>query len=217
MKQGVPELDAWLISGNPLPSQEISPQASEVLLSSWRTNNLFAKWACWCQQRGRNRAVNLLVELYVKGYQYRSLNSYRSAISSVHSEVDGSPVGQHPLVSQMLKGVFNNRPPLPRYSNFWDVGMVIRHLKQLGANDSLSLCDLTIKSVTLLAFARPPRSMDLSRLDIEFRTFTAECVVFKPQHLSKQSRPSKPLADFFYPRGSRCVFSNYITGLRAKD
>ena len=194
-------------------SQGISSEASELLLSSWRTktksnyNSLFAKWACWCQQRGRDPTVgpvkdviNFLAKLYEQGYQYRSLNSYRSAISSVHSEVDGFPVGQHPLVSRMLKGVFNNRPPLPRYSTFWDVGVVIRHLKQLGTNDSLSLRDLTIKSVTLLALARPSRSMDLSRLDIKSRTFTAEGVVFKPQHLSKQSRPSKPLSDFFYPR-----------------
>jgi len=42
--------------------------------------------------------------------------------------------------------------------------------------------------------------MDLCKLDIKARTFTVEDVVFKPQHLLKQSRPSKPLADFFYPR-----------------
>ena len=42
--------------------------------------------------------------------------------------------------------------------------------------------------------------MDLCKLDIKSRIFTAQGVVFKPQHLSKQSRPSKPLADFFYPR-----------------
>jgi len=89
---------------------------------------------------------------------------------------------------------------MPRYSTLWDVRVVIRYLKQLGDN-SLSLHNLTIKLVTLLTLARPSRSMDLCKLDIGSRTFTVQGVVFKPQHLStKQSRPSRPLADFFYPR-----------------
>ena len=144
--------------------------------------------------------INFLAELYNKGYQYRSPNSYRSAISTVHPKVDDHPVGQHPLVSRMLKGVFNERPPLPRYSTFWDVGVVLRYLKQLGSNDSLSLHLLTFKSVLLLALARLSRSTDLSKLDIQSRTYTSASLIFKAQHLSKQSRPSKPLTDFFYPR-----------------
>ena len=161
----------------------------------------------WCQQRDRNPTagpiediVNFLAYLFNKGYQYRSLNSYHSAISAVHAEVDGYTVGQHPLVTRMLKGAFNERPPLPRYSTFWEVGVVLRYLKQLGGDDSLSLRLLSIKSAMLLALARPSRSVDLSKLDIRTRFFTSSGLVFKPQHLSKQSRQSKPLADFFYPR-----------------
>ena len=172
-------------------SQGLSTMASDLLLSSWRAktklnyNSLFAKWADWCQQRDRNPTsgpirdvINFLAELYNKGYQYRSLNSYRSAISTVHLEVDDHPVGQLPLVSRMLKGVFNERPPLPRYSSFWDVGLVLRYLKHLGSNDSLSLHLLTIKSVMLLALARPSRSMNLSKLDIQHHTYTAEGLIF---------------------------------------
>jgi len=66
--------------------------------TKWNCNSLFAKWACWCQQQGRNLTagpvkdvINLLDELYEQGYQYCSLNSSCSAISSVHSEVDSSP------------------------------------------------------------------------------------------------------------------------------
>ena len=51
-----------------------------------------------------------------------------------------------------------------------------------------------------MALTRPVRTVDLSKLDIGSRCFTTSGVLFKPQHLSKQSRPSKPLADFFYPR-----------------
>jgi len=37
-------------------------------------------------------------------------------------------------------------------------------------------------------------------VDIGTRCFTVSGVLFKPQHLSKQTRPSIPLVDFFYPR-----------------
>ena len=100
----------------------------------------------WCQLRDRNPTtspiedvINFLAYLHKEGYQYRSLNSYRSAISAVHAEVDGYPVGQHPLVTRMLKGAFNERPPLPKYSSFWDVGLVLHYLKKLGNNETLSL------------------------------------------------------------------------------
>jgi len=143
---------------------------------------------------------NFLAELYKEGYQYRSLNSYRSAISALHAKVEGYSIGQHPLITRMLKGAFNERPPIARYSTFWDVGVVLKYLKGLGENDKLSLRLLTLKSVMLLALTRPARSVDLSKLDITARSFSGEGVTFKAQHLSKQSRASKPLADFFYPR-----------------
>ena len=54
------------------------------------------------------------------GRAYRTLNVYRSAISSTHPKIDLVRVGKHPLVVQLLKGPYNLRLPLPRYSSTWD-------------------------------------------------------------------------------------------------
>ena len=62
------------------------------------------------------------------GYAYSSLNSYRSAISSVHEHIEGYPVGQHPQIERILKGAYNLRPPKPRYSNTWKVSTVVTWL-----------------------------------------------------------------------------------------
>ena len=110
-------------------AQRISPQASKLLLASWREksgktyDSLFRKWAGWCTERDIDplsgdvtSVVNFLADLFHQGYQHRSLCSYRSAISSVHEPVDGQPIGSHPMVSRLLKGVFHERPPQPRYS-----------------------------------------------------------------------------------------------------
>jgi len=194
-------------------SRGISSDASALLLASWRPktqsnyDSLFSKWSRWCLQRNRNPiegpiedVANFLADLFKEGYLYRSLNSYRSAISALHSKVDGYSIGQHPLITRMLKGVFNERPPVAKYSAFWDVSVVLRYLKGLGMNDTLSLRLLTIKLAMLMALTRPARSVDLSKLDIRARSFSVAGATFKAQHLSKQSRVSKPLADFFYPR-----------------
>ena len=87
--------------------------------------------------------ANFLADLFRKGYEYRSLNAYRSAISSVHTEIEGCSVGQHPLISRILKGAFNSRPPKPRYETTWDVAQVLRWMENLGPNDSLSIADLS--------------------------------------------------------------------------
>ena len=57
----------------------------------------------------------------LKGYQYSSVNACRSAIASVHNKVDGLNVGQHPTIVRLVKGVFNCRPPVPKYCITWDV------------------------------------------------------------------------------------------------
>ena len=85
---------------------------------------LIWKWANWCGERNRNPfsgpisdVANFLAELFEQGYQYSSLNAYRSSISSIHEKTDSLPVGQHPTVVRLLKGAYNKRPPLPRYSS----------------------------------------------------------------------------------------------------
>ena len=90
----------------------LSGPATELLLSSWRVKTaksydaLFQKWVGWCSEQHSDpfsgpvsQVVNFLAHLYQQGYQYRSLNTYRSAISSVHEKIDGIAVGQHPLSS----------------------------------------------------------------------------------------------------------------------
>ena len=146
-----------------------------------------------------NDVVNFLAELFQKGYQYRSLNSYRSAISSVHEKVDGVEIGQHPLVSRLLKGAFNSRPPQPRYDATWDVKTVTTYLSGMGKNEGLSLQALTQKLVMLFSLTRPARAADLVQLNIAYRKFLPEGVCFTPSGLAKQSRSGKALQELFFP------------------
>ena len=193
-------------------SLQLLEEATSLMLKSWRAktnksyDSLFGKWYSWCSERGVDpisgpitNVVNFLAYLHSKGYQYHSLNSYRSAISSVHEKIDGHTVGEHPMVSRLMKGVFNDRPPLPKYTSTWKVQTVVTYLESLGNNDKFSLTQLTWKTVMLLALTQPSRSANLSQLDLHRLSYCPEGATFIPTALAKQPRQGKTIWEFFFP------------------
>ena len=44
----------------------------------------------------------------------------------MHEKVDGY---DDPMVSRILKGIFHERPPQPRYSETWDVSKVTPYIE----------------------------------------------------------------------------------------
>jgi len=71
--------------------------------------------------------------------QYRSINTIRSAVSMTHDHIEGTPIGQHPLVSRLLEEIYNSQPPQPRYSTTWNVDIVVRFIQSMGDNKVLPL------------------------------------------------------------------------------
>ena len=95
-----------------------------------------------------------------------------------------------------MKGVFNKRPPLPRYMH---ISKVTSYISSLDDNANLSLKVLSLELVTLLGLTRPSRSSDLSSLDLRYLKFLSDGIQFHPSELAKQSRPSKSVATFLFP------------------
>ena len=67
-------------------------------------------WSRWCDKRQSNpilcpinEILIFLAEKYSEGKEYRTINVFRSAISSTHIHIDSKPVGQHPLVIRLRK------------------------------------------------------------------------------------------------------------------
>ena len=49
-----------------------------------------------------------------------TIGVHRSAILSYLEKIEDMPVVQHPIVTSLLAGIFNSRPPQPRYNFVWD-------------------------------------------------------------------------------------------------
>ena len=179
-------------------AQSIRPRTSS------QYNSCLQYFVNWCISRETDPAeaplakvLEFLSHLFrERGLAYRTINCYRSAISSFHAPIDGSNVGKHPLVSRFLKGVFNLRPPLPKYTFFWDVRTVLDHLSSWNSPKMLDLKQLSVKSVTLLAINCHGRSSDLTSLDLSQHWSSDSKIVFWSGKLLKQSNPSKPFKKF---------------------
>lgn len=61
-------------------------------------------------------------------------------------------------------GVFIDRLNLPRYTETWDVSIVFSFIRSMGDNEVLTLFDLTLKLVMLLALLTGQRAQTLSFL-----------------------------------------------------
>uniref|UniRef100_A0A1X7UKX7 Core-binding (CB) domain-containing protein n=1 Tax=Amphimedon queenslandica TaxID=400682 RepID=A0A1X7UKX7_AMPQE len=177
--------------------QKLLSEASDLLLLSWRQktsqsyNSLSKKWISWFTEKQCDPisgpiedVVSFLAHLYKDGYQYRSLNAYRSAIASMHTPIVGVSVGHHQLVSRLLKRGVSITPP-PRYQGTWDVSVVLHRIGRLQPDQNLSLKELSLRTVMLLALTRPSRSTDILKLNLKGYRNTPEGAVFTPTALAK--------------------------------
>ena len=150
-------------------------------------------WEQWCIQSSTNPIspslsdiLNFIADQFHQGKQYRSLNCYRSALSSVLAPIEGFDIGRHPLVCRILKGAFQLRPPKAKYTTFWSVEQVLSHLASWGDNQSLPLQKLTWNLAMLLALCSASHTSDPTKLSISHRVFSNGKVIFTP--LGWQSR-----------------------------
>ena len=199
----------------------VSEETSALLLAGWSTGTNSAyqsgwkRWNCWCQRRevdpvlcGVQPFLDFITSLFEEGLEYRTINLIRSAVSSTHGRIEGIPIGQHPLVKQLFKGVYNSRPPQPRYSSTWDVNVVLDYITKLGENKDLPLKQLSFKLLMLMCLVSANRISELHALDLHFRYHKPNGVLFKLASLTKKRQTgAAPKECFFasFPEDKLCV------------
>ena len=114
----------------------------------------------------------------------------------MHTPIEGVSIGQHPLLSRLLKRAFQTCPPLPRYQGTWDINTVLCYISGYCLDQSLTLKLLSLRMVMLLALKRSSRSADFAKSSIKGYRNTPEGAVFIPTTLAKQSRPGRDINDF---------------------
>lgn len=113
-------------------------------------------------------------------------------LSSVLGPIDKVPIGQHPYIIRLLKGIFNSRPPRVKLVPDWDLHKVLSMLEKdpFEPLKYTSLKHLTMKVVFLVAITTFRRCSDLQalRLGEGSVTVTSRGLIFIRHGLSKQDR-----------------------------
>ena len=156
-------------------TQDILESAKEIILVSWRTttknryNTTYWKWQEFYSERNINsiqpivnNVISFFSLLYNQGQGYQSNCNARSAVNNKIYIPEFSDILQHPLIKRFIKGIFNLRPPQPRYAEIWDVSIVFRFIDEWGHNEHLSLRQLNIKTATILLLLKGERINTLS-------------------------------------------------------
>ena len=183
-----------------------SSDASHLLMSSWREptqkayNTYVAKWNQYASQHQiavsapkLPHVINFLTDLFKNGASYSAINTTRSALSAILPSAlsailphtPSGPVGAHPDVCRLLKGVFEQRPALPKIR-----GHMGPRPSTVPSIQDLSAKELTLRTATLLSLLTGQRGHALHSLklnDIRFTKDESKCKIFSEKH--KTSKP----------------------------
>lgn len=157
-----------------LPEEVIKVIQASCADSTWKQyQGVVNKWNKFCIEKGFDFwCINVeifllfLVQLFDSGLSYASVNTARSALSTLLSTKTSEKIGEHPLVIRFMKGVARLRPPKSRYDVTWDPTIMLSFFKSWPENDKLSLYQLTVKLCALMALTTAQRVQTLNAIHI---------------------------------------------------
>ncbi|XP_043276104.1 uncharacterized protein [Venturia canescens] len=156
--------------------QKVPVEALEIVLASLSTatvkqyKSALSHWWNFCSTEGidffnpdERSLLLFLSKKFEEGASYGSLNCFRSAISLISAD----KIGDRPIIRRFLRGAYKLKPSLPKYSGTWEVDIVLDYLAKLQPLESLSIGDLTNKTVMLLALSTAHRAQTLSCIEVD--------------------------------------------------
>ena len=209
-----------LIQGDHSPERGLSADALECIsgsiMKSTRKHydSKFSKWEEYCSSHNIsdakntnvNNIINFLSSQHKNGLSAQTINVFRSAISFFHSYIDGSPVGQHPLVVRCLQGIYKAKPPQPKYATTWDIQGLLDLLAGPSYNPNSTISELKLKHklVILILSSTACRQSVITRLlhSSDHLVERSDHFVLHPSGWDKTSRFTRkvhPLMIFDHP------------------
>lgn len=109
--------------------------------------------------------------------------------------IDGTDIGKHPMVSKLMKGIFNKNPPKP--NSTWDVDRVLTCVAKIPSEARPLI--LSCKTAIIMALATFMRISELASIELKSVNVTESGASFSLLNLRKAQR-SGPLASFSIKR-----------------
>ena len=114
--------------------------------------------------------------MYKKGFLANSLDVIRSALSFFLSNY--LDIGTNSHIIRLFKYFYRSRPIRPKYLTFWPVAKLLHFLVEWHPIHELSLKQLTLKTVALVALSSSDSGQKLKLLNIENTYLTEDSITF---------------------------------------
>ncbi|CAG7828192.1 unnamed protein product, partial [Allacma fusca] len=130
------------------------------------------------------------------------INCARSFLSLLSNGSTNDGIGSHPIIIRFLKGIGKTRPPHPRYDSTWDPSIVLSYLQKLEPIDSITLEQLTYKTIGLISLATAHRVQTFSKIQLDEISSSAEGIIIRISAPLKTSKPNSPQPTLYLPHFS---------------
>ena len=80
-----------------------------------------------------------------------------------------------------LKGIYNRYPVLPKYSNTWDISLLLKYYNSIDNNEKLQFKDLVEKTVVLFMILGARRKQALFSITVDNTVVEKNKIVFLPK------------------------------------
>ena len=129
--------------------------------------------------------------MFNKGTKSGTLNLIRSAISFFTQNTFVN-LGKNPMISRCFRYFYKNRPIFPRYFTTWDVGKVLKFLATWHPPENLTMKQITLKTVALIALTSSDRAQTIHELNINHLNYVSQGLEFNIPCLLKHSQKGRP-------------------------
>ena len=108
-----------------------------------------------------------------------------------------------------MMGIFEIRPVLPKYSEIWDVNVVLNYLKTYNQVDKITIKELTVKLTMLLCLTTGHRGQTIHKMNVHEIQELPDRYIITIREKLKTTTPGKhlePIDLFEFPEDeSICV------------
>jgi len=163
--------------------------------------------------------LQFLADMFKSGLSYSAIGTAKSAICMFVAMCSGENFDSHTmLINKFMRGIFAQRPALPKYSSTWDTAAVLSFLEKQFPHRTLSLIQLSKKLAVLLLLLTGQRGQSIHSLDVRNIECSDTVIVLRFGELLKTSKPGKHLHEIVLPafnaNPALCVVKTYQDYLR---
>ncbi|XP_071949188.1 uncharacterized protein [Antedon mediterranea] len=200
----------------------------EIILASWRAGTkvqyqtMANRWFEFCERKNCDiisphvtLPLEFLSDMFNSGLSYSSINTARSMLSSLFAVgQEYASFGQLPIVKRFMKGIFELRPSLPRYSYTWNVNVALDYIRGQPSIKESSLKEISQRLAFLLCLLSGQRCQTILNLSIANMEKSDHKIVFYVTEKLKHTRVGshqKPLEFNAFPSDKKLCIVSLLT------